>query len=384
MSFFDDDEPIRASRTRPARPRQPAPGGSTRVGGRRPPGGGGRGPDPTEVRKRQAILGTGVVIFVILCLFLLKSCADSRKERSLKDYNRNVTEVITDSDKVGTDFFAAMDAAQASGGDLDVRVNSLRLTSEELVKRAKGLDVPGQMARAQGDLELVLNLRSEALRKIGERLPSALVSGRDNAQTSEAAVTQIAGQMQQFLASDVVYSQRVAPYIRNALSDNGVTGQRIKTSRFLPSLGWLDKNNVADRLGSERVGGGVGASSKPAPGSHGHGLTSVSVGSTALTAGTAVNKLRRNPPPSFTVRFQNQGENAEREVAVTVRISGLGKTISRKRTVAQTAAGASAQVTVPLPAPSTTGGATVTVTVNPVPGESNTTNNKATYTVLFT
>ncbi len=391
MSFFDDDEPIRASRTRPARPRTPAPGGSQALGGG---GGGGRGaggsgggarrPDPATARQRQLVLGGGAVVLFILLVVLVSSCQGSRKERALKDYNRSVTELATDSDKVGEDFFTALDAA-AAGNDVEVRVNQLRLTADELVKRAQGLKPRDELVRAQSSLELVLNLRAQGLRKIGDKLPTALVAGRDNVQSVETAVTQIAGQMQQFLASDVVYSQRTAPYIRQALQEADVTGQRVSISRFLPSLGWLDPNAVAGRLGAERAAGGKGADPNPAPGLHGHSLTSVAVGDTALQPGGVVNKVPARPAPSFTVKFANGGDSDEREVVVSARVSGgAGRDVTRKKTIAQTKSKGDATVTIPLGASPPAGAATLTVTVAKVPGEEGTENNKQTYTVLFT
>ena len=389
MSFFDDDEPIRASRTRPARPRTPPPGGARAPGGgggsRRPPGSGGaHRPDPATARQRQLVLGGGALAVFLVLIFLVSSCQSSRKERALKDYNRSVTEIATDSDKVGRDFFAALDAA-AGGDDVEVRVNQLRLTADELVKRAGSLEPRDELARAQSSLELVLNLRAQGLRKIGDKLPRALVAGRDNAQSVETALKQIAGQMQQFLASDVIYSQRTAPYLREALADTDVEGQRFYASRFLPSIGWLDPDAVAGRLGSQRAAGGKGADPKPAPGLHGHALTSVAVGDTTLQPGTIVNKVAARPAPTFTVKFSNGGDSDERDVVVTARISsgGGGPAVSRKKTITQTKSKADATVTIPLGSSPPAGAAKVTITVAKVPGEEETTNNKQTYTILF-
>jgi len=389
MSFFDDDEPIRASRTRPARPRTPAPAARGAGGGggsRRPPGpGGAHRPDPTTARQRQLLLGGGAVAVFLVLIFLVSSCQSSRKERALKDYNRSVTELSTDSDKVGEDFFSALNAASA-GDDVEVRVNQLRLTADELVKRAKGLEPRGELARAQGSLELVLNLRAQGLRKIGDKLPSALVAGRDNAQSVETALGEIAGQMQQFLASDVIYSQRTAPYIREVLEDADVKGQRVRLSRFLPSLGWLDANAVAGRLGAQRAAGGRGADPNPAPGLHGHSLTSVAVGREALQPGDVINRVAARPAPTFTVKFSNGGDFDEREVAVTARVSsgGGGRAVSRKKTIAQTKSKGDATVTIPLGSSPPAGSTILTVTVGKVPGEEETANNKQTYTILFT
>lgn len=386
MSFFeDDDEPIRASRTRPAVPRRPPP--PRRPGG---PGGGGSSSgggasiDDATLRQRRLVAGGGALVGFLLLVFLVNGCLDSRKQGALKDYNRAVAEVIADSERVSEDFFAAMNAGGA-GGDLVVRVNQLRLTADELVKRTKGLDVPGEMARAQNDLELVLNFRAQGLRRIGGKLPSAQVSGRDNAQTAEEAVAQIAGQMQVFLASDVVYSQRVQPYIKAALDDADVDVGRIRASQFLPNLGWLDADQVAGRLGSERAAGGTGADPNPAPGLHGHGLTSVTAGDVALQPGNAVNRVPASPVPAFAVKFANQGDNDEREVSVSIRVAGSGKPLTRRKTVSQTKAKTDASVSIPLGATPPRGEAvTITVTVAKVPGEMNTENNKQTFTVLFT
>jgi hypothetical protein len=389
MSFFDDDEPIRASRTRPARPRTPAPAGGRAGGGggsgRRPPGSGAaRQPDPVTARQRQLVLGGGTLVLLILLVVLVSSCQGSRQERALKDYNRSVTELATDSDKVGEEFFRALNAASA-GDDVEVRVNQLRLTADELVARAGALEPPGEMARAQSSLELVLNLRAQGLRKIGDKLPSALVAGRDNAQSVETALGQIAGQMQQFLASDVVYSQRTAPYVRQALQDADVEGQRVNISRFLPSLGWLDPDAVAGRLGSQRAAGGTGADPNPAPGLHGHALTSVAVGSKTLQPGEVSNRVASRPAPSFTIKLSNGGDFDEREVVVTARVSANGgKDVSRKKTIAQTKSKGDETVTIPLGSSPPTGAATLTVTIAKVPGEEDTENNKQTFTILFT
>ncbi len=392
MSFFDDDEPIRASRTRPARPRASAAGtGGTRVaggggGGGSRGGGGARRPDPATVRQRQLILGVAALVVFLLLILLISSCQGARKDRALKSYNRSVTEIAADSDKVGSDFFTAINGASSgTGSDVEVRVNQLRLTADELVKRAKGLGPRDELQRAQGSLELVLNLRAQGLRKIADKLPSALVTGRDRAQSVETALTQIAGQMEQFLASDVIYSQRVAPYIREALDGADVTGQRVTVSRFLPSLAWLNPNSVADRLGAQRLGGGTGGNPNPTPGLHGHALTSVSVGSVDLQPGSTSNTVPASPPPEFTIKLANGGDSDESDVAVTLRVAvDGGKAIVRKKTLARTKAKTDATVTIPLASAPPTGATSVTVSIAGVPGEKALENNKQTYTVLFT
>ncbi len=384
MSFFDDDEPIRASRTRPARPRAAAPPRSRpQGGGRRPPSGGDRRPDAETARQRQLIFGGGAILAFIILVFLVNSCQSSRRDNALKDYNRQVTEIAADSDQIGKDFFVALDAA-AGGGDVDVRVNQLRMAAGELVGRAKGLDPRGELVPAQYSLELVLNLREQGLRKIADKLPAALVQGRDNAQSVETALSEIAGQMQQFLASDVIYSQRTAPYVTQALDDANIKGQKVATSRFLPNLGWLSPDAIAGRLGSQRAAGGTGADPEPAPGLHGHSLDSVTVGDSTLNPGATSNRIPSRPAPAFTIKLTNGGDSDETEVPVTIKVEANGRTTTKKKTIAQTKSKQEATVTVPLGSSPPAGAATVTVTVGTVPGEEKKDNNKQTYTVLFT
>jgi hypothetical protein len=192
--------------------------------------------------------------------------------------------------------------------------------------------------------------------------------------------------MQQFLASDVIYSQRVQPGIRDALDSAGVTGQRIVGSQSLPDLGWLQVSSIAGVLDAKRAGGGQGASSKPAPGLHGHGLISVAVGSTTLQPDPATNRIPAAGNVTFTVKFQNQGENDETDVLVKVSVKpSTGRAITQQKRVNQTKAGTEATVAIPLgQSPPVGEPAVITVQVAKVPGEKNLDNNQQKYTAIFT
>jgi hypothetical protein len=366
LSFFDEgDEPTRVSR--PARPRRP----STAP---RPSGG---PPDRQTLLVRQAVLlGVGLLL-VILVVFGVKGCLDNRKQSALKDYNRNVTAIISDSDdRVMKPFFELMGNGAREGSDLQVQVNQLRLSADQDASRAKGLSPRDEVQPAQRYLELVLDLRAAALRKIADQIPSAQGRG----QTQQDADNQIAGQMQAFLASDVVYSQRVAPLIKQGLDEAGITGQTIATSRSLRDVSWLSPATVADHLGGA---GGTSANGEVKPGAHGHGLVAVAVGNVTLQPGGGVNRVPSSGV-TFTVRFANQGDNDERNVRVSVTVKGSGKPLSVTKTVAQTKAKSESTVQIPLGQTPPIGQAvTVTVKVAAVPGEKKTDNNTQDYTVIF-
>jgi hypothetical protein len=372
LSFFDEgDEPTRV-RTRPARPRRPATGS--------------RGPAPPDrqtARTRQAVALGGLIVLIILIVLGINGCLNSRKDNALKDYNRNVTAIINDSDgSVGKPFFQLMSQGARNASDLQGQVNQLRLNADEDVKRAKALSVPGDMSAAQRNLELVLNLRDEGLTKIAGLIPSALGRG----QTAESAMRSIAAEMQNFLASDVVYAKRVAPLINDALDKNGIHGQQIAGSRFMTNgVAWLNPTYVSDRLTGSSTG--TGTTGQPTPGLHGHGLLSTSIGDKVLQPAStgAVTTVPASANVTFTVKFANQGDSDERNVKVSVNVKGGGKNITVPKTIAQTKTKETQTVNIPLgQAPPVGTGTTVTVSVAKVPGEENLTNNRSQYTVIFT
>lgn len=393
MSFFDD-EPTRAAPRagRPApRPRQPAAAGARRPApraGGRGPGGGGRGPsadDQTLLVRRLVAGGAGLLVLILLVIGV-NGCLDSRTERALKDYTRNVASVMaTSQTDVATPFFQLLNAGADNPDDLQASVRQYALAADEAVKQAQGFSVPDQMSRAQSSLLLVLNLRATALSEIADRIPTAQAKGRSNAAAVERALSQIAGQMRAFDASDVIYSQRVRPYITAALKDADVSGQDLPAGQFLPDIGWLDKDNVAGVLNAQRAQGGTGANPEPTPGLHGHGVLSVAVGDQLLNPSPAVNRIPASGTVTFNVKIANQGDNDEADVVVKITIkAGASKAVTATKTVTTTKSKTETTVAVPLTNPPPIGNsAVITAEVVKVPGEKNLTNNKLTFTALF-
>ena len=242
------------------------------------------------------------------------------------------------------------------------------------------------MTAAQRNLELVLGLRAEALRQHRRADP-----GRARPRAGLDAGDQRASpaQMQAFLASDVVYSQRVAPLIkRRPRRATGVSGQTIAGSRFLPDVGWLAPGH--GRRASSAAASGSGAPARPAPSRPASTATAScrsTVGGVTLQPGGASTACRP-PTRRFTVKFANQGDNDEQNVKVTVCGSrGGGKTIVAEQDRRPDEGRApSASVTIPLGAgaagrtrrprsPSRSPRSRARRTID---------NNKPSYTVIFT
>jgi hypothetical protein len=385
VSFFDDepdDEPTRV--TRPARPRRAAPAG----GGGRPRGGGGGGrgggsaaaPPADIARRRQFVLFGGLAVVAILLILTVRSCGSTRAKNALKDYNRNVTSIVQSSDgEVSKQLFDVL-GGTGNQRDVQVAVQQVRLEAENDAKRAKELSAPSDVAEAQHDFEMVMNFRSAGVTEIAEQLNKALSSQPG----ASDAIRRIAGQMQQFLASDVVYSQRVKPLIESALRSKDINDQQVPSSKFLPSIGWLDPDQVSTKLNPSAGSDSSTGRGTPKPGTHGHGLLSTKIGNVTLQPGSAINKVTAATPLPVEVSYANQGQNDETNVTINVTITGGPRKISVDKRLNQTKAGTQGAVTINVqPAPPKNTSTVMKVTIKPVNGEVNTTNNTSSYTVLF-
>lgn len=365
MSFFDEaDEP----RTEPrAQRRRRATGG-----GRRPP------TEEQAIRVRRAVALVVLLIVVILIVIGVHSCQVSARNSSLRDYNNNVSTLITESNQTGAQVFDALSNTSGSGGAVGVqsKIAAAANRADNELNQAKNMNVPGEVKRAHQYFEWAMQARSDGISGIANQIQPALSNS-----TSKDAVNSIAAEMANFYASDVLYKRYALPLIAGALKQAGIAtsgpnAQTFNGEQFLADVRWLTPSFVADRLHvSIATPGG-----KPTPGLHGHSLDSVSVGSTTLQTGST-NTLPASPPATFTLSFTNGGTNTEQNVGCKVSVSNTS--ISGHTTVPQTTPGQHATCTVTLNASPPAGNYTVTATVAKVPGEKNVANNTLTFPVTF-
>ena len=278
------------------------------------------------MRVRQAV-GLGVALLLIIVVVLgVKGCVSSQQENSLKAYNRDVTSVISSSDRdVGQALFRLLGNGSQQGQDLQVQVNQLRLAADEDARRARKFDVPGDMKAAQDKLLLTLDLRAEGLRKIAADLPTALGRG----QAARTAVARIAGNMQYFLSSDVVYKARVAPLIKQTLDDAGVTGQQIADSQFMGNIAWLSPTFVAQQIGATAGATEPAARARP-PRPRPRPACGRRQHAPARRRSSTASRPRRRV--TFHVDLPEPGRQRRERRARTVTVRGSGKTIAARKT----------------------------------------------------
>jgi uncharacterized repeat protein (TIGR01451 family) len=325
----------------------------------------------------RRLIAAGIALVVLIVIVVVVSgCVKSAHTEALKNYNRDVSRIATESDEqVSAPLFSTLtDAAGKSAVSVQVQVNQYLLQAQNLATSAKNLNAPGAMASAQRDLTLVMNLRAEGLTKIAALLPTAL-GGQ-----GKQATTLIAGDMEIFLASDVVYSQRVAPLIQQTLSSNSISGLSTASTHFLPNIGWLEPTVVQARITGQQANG---QNSQLSAGTHGSALLGTSVGTNALSPEPTLNHISGGGSPTFTVNVENAGTAPETNVKVDVTVSAGGKQLKASHVVNSAEPGTKFNVEIPVSGIPLGVASKIEVNVEPVPGETNVENNKNTYVAIF-
>jgi hypothetical protein len=355
-----------------------------RSGSRRPPP---RGPgvdSQTLWIRRGIAIAVGVLVVVLLVLGV-KGCVSARKKQAFRNYSRDVGSLTQESNQERDQLFNLLKTPTSgtpSPVDVTNTANGVTVQAEQLVDRANGTGHPGEMGTAQRYLMEVLTFRRDGIAAVAADLRNALGdTGR------QAATTKLAADMQNFLASDVIYTQRFTPEFEKQLKkENLLNEESVPKSAFLPDIQWLSPTVVADRIGRIRGGGSSTSSTTAAPGLHGTSLDSVVVkpGGQTLSTTQAV-AIPFNSQVSFDVKATNGGDNDEANVKVRITISGAGKPITVEQTIPSFPKGTSQTINVPLAQKPTAGQPVhIKAQILPVPGEKKLDNNSATYSAVFT
>jgi hypothetical protein len=330
-----------------------------------------RRPERQQILLRRGLALGGGIIVLILIVLGVKGCLNARKHRELSDYARDVTQVVQETGQRSDSFFKKLnEPGELSVTDFIDQVNADRSAMDSYADRVDGFSAPGDMGDAQSKLELVYELRAGAMAKISEEMSNAFADVG-----AAKATTVIANQMQKLLASDVVYNTVVKPEIDSVLAANGIEGDDVPESTFLPEgTRWLEESEVSAALSA--VSGGGEAET---PGVHGLGLLGTKINGTELADGSSAT-VSVEETVEVEVEVQNQGGSTENGVNVSVTVNG-GSAL--QQTISSIGVGETETATIALVPTPPKGEATIEVKVQPVPGEQLTSNNEATYTVVF-
>ena len=332
--------------------------------------------------RRGIAAGAGLLLLVLL-VFGVRGCLNARKEQAIKDYVRDVGALLQESDQQSRGFFELMSGS--AGGreqavDMENQLNGYRVNAAQLVDRARDTDHPGEVDDAQRYLIETLEFRRDGLAEIADALPQAL--GDQERRQGTQTVT---ANMQDFLASDVIYAQRFVPNIQETLKDEDLAGEvRVPSSQFLPNIQWLQPSYVSQPGGPDPHGQRRQGRARRAgpPRQRPRQRYSRRAGPDARRLGE---HHARATTSSSTSRWSTRARTRRPTWRSGSRSAGAGDAIEVDGTLDTIAAGETKTVKVALDEQPPTGqNVPITVELAAVPGEKKTDNNKQTYSAVFT
>jgi hypothetical protein len=371
FDFFDEPETEEATE-RVRTPRRPPPRGPRRP--IQPPSG-------LIPMLRLAGLIAFLILAAVLLVVLARGCASSSKHDRYADYIRDVRGIAGRSEQIGKELNQTLAATGIKETDLESKIRGYAAQEQQEVAQARELDPPGPLRVEHDHLIEILQLRSSALSRLADAFRQTATA--KNATTSGRL---IADQARLLVASDVNWDFYFKEPTQRELESQdirdigGVPDSDIFSNPDLASTQTMTV--VWQRVHGAATGGTPG-------GKHGSALVSV----TALPddkrldpGGSASdNEITASTDLAFQVVVEDSGDSQEINVGVTLTIQKSPKSIVLRKKIDVINAGATRTVTFTnidltglfgLPT-------TVKVDIEPVPGETTTTNNSAEYKVIF-
>ncbi len=367
FDFFDEPDTHEAAE--PNRQR------TVRRGGSRPPL---RPPTGVTPLLRLVVAVALGIVVVVLLVFWVQSCQSENKENSYRDYVRDLTGVANRSAGAGRQLTRILTSPGIKQTDLQRRMRGLVAQERQHLNRAQELSPPGPLREAHEHAVEALQFRVSGLS--GLRDAFARARPRD----ADRAGALLANQARRFVASDVVWDDRVKDPAKDVLADEGIGGVVVPDSNFLANPDLASSTALAQlwrRLRGAATGG-------TPTGLRGTALVSVRVlpgGQTLST--TEENVVEATPELAFQVTVEDSGNAQEVQVPVILRIqTSAGPPIVRRQTIDVINPNQQKTVTfsnIRIRPEDFASPRTLRVAVTPVPGEARRENNSATYTVTF-
>ncbi len=367
FDFFDEPETEEAPRAR-RRPRRERSG---------PP----RTPSaPTGLVPLLRLVGLIAIAIAVVVAFVfwVGACQGKSTHDQYAAYATKVRTVAASSNALGREFATKLVSGGLKQSDLEQSLQQYAQQEQQEYDQAQQIRPPGPLRQIHQQLVDAIELRAKGLAALGD------VLGQWTPKNTSTTIDALAAQAELLTASDVVWEQLYRQPATQQLKTQGVTGVVIPGSSFVPNTELVSARSFGVLLNNMK-----GASTGGTPsGLHGSQLVSVvaNPGATPLTTATATT-VKVSADLAFAATVEDSGNFQENGVVVHLTITAGSTTIKRTQTI-QTIASKTQQTVsfgnFNLPTAAFGNRATVKVDVAPVPGETNTSNNTATYTVFFT
>lgn len=331
----------------------------------------------TPLLRLIALIALGILVVVLLAVWV-EGCASDRKRERYTDYMTEIGSVGNASAKLGQQLATTLTTPALKLEDLDAELGGYVQTAENQVARAEGIDAPGALHPAHlGAIE--------ALRFRANGLSGLKAAFQETADATDSAVAgrQLAVQMDRLLASDVIWVDSFGLRASTVLQEEELTGLEPPTSQFVSA----DEVTTPESLAAiwQRIQGASGGGTPI--GAHGSGISYVkALPSGQLLSTDTETTILVTDDLAFEVGVEDTGDSQEVRVKVTLTIPKTPEPIVKTGTIAIIDPGETKPVRFDIgnEIPPFGEQVSVKVDVDPVPGETNTSNNTAEYPVIFT
>jgi hypothetical protein len=371
FDFFDEEEPPSWE--------EPAGHGPGPPRDRTPRGRGPRFRAPgnlTPLLRLIALIALAILIVVLLVVWVEGCTADAKRDR-YASYLTEIGAIGNASARLGQEVNTLLLTPGLNQEDLDAKLGGFAQTAETQVQRAESLDPPGPLVGpTEGAIES-LQYRVNGL----EGLQKAFQQTVDE---TEAAVAgeQLAAQTRRLLASDIIWTDSFQASAAAVLEDEQIEGLEVPPSEFVTTDDLINPSDLAAIW--QRI---QGASTGGTPtGLHGSGIAYVKVlPSGQLLSTTTETTVMVTDQLAFEVGVEDTGESQEVRIKITLTIPAQPDPIVKTAIIPIIDPGETKAVVLKVGALVPFGEQiSVKVDVDPVAGETNTTNNTAEYPVIFT
>jgi hypothetical protein len=371
FDFFDEPETEEATE-RVRTPRRQGPRGPRRPV--RPPSG-------LIPMLRLAGLIAFVILAVVLLVVLVRGCASDSKHARYENYINDTRKVAASSTAIGKQLNQVLSATGIKESQLEQKLKGLAAQQQQGVAQAQEMNPPGPLRVEHDHLIEVLSLRASGLSRLADAFRQTAT-----AKNASAAGQLIADQARLLAASDVNWDYYFRQPTQQELLHQNITDiGAVPDSEIFPNPDLASSQammSVWQRVHGAATGGNPG-------GKHGSALGPVRAlpdGKTlSASASASDNQITASTDLAFQVSVQDSGDFQEFNVGVTLTIQKSPKPIVLRKKIPVINAGETKTVTftnidinglfgVPT---------TIKVDVEPVPGETTTTNNSAEYKVIF-
>ena len=345
--------------------------------GRRGRGGSRFGPprNLTPLLRLIGLIALAILVVVLLVVWVEGCTAEAKRDRN-STYLAEIGAIGNASARLGQQVSTLLTTPGLNEEDLDAKLGGYAQTAENQMQRAQDLDAPGPMVVPNSGAVESLRYRANGLRG----LQTAFKEAADETDPAIAGEMLLA-QTRRLLASDVIWTDSFQEPATAVLEEERIEGLDVPSSEFVTADDLVTQSSLAaiwQRIQGASEGGTT-------TGLHGSGIDSVkALPGGQLLSSTTETTILVTEDLSFEVAVEDTGESPEVGIKVTLTIPKQPENIVKTATIPLIDPGEITTVTFKVGALVPFGEqTTVKVDVEPVAGETNTTNNTAEYPVIF-